>query len=237
MFLKYGSYQHQDGEVDISVNKNAVMTARGTVEKVVEQWKITGILRDTSSTGLSTKASALQTAYGTNNLDLCLYHSVGVASHLHLNPSEATGGIRVLSVNFPKGAEKGEFANARHYEITVEAIYPNLVDGLLQFQETITYNGTGGPRYAYIEILNGPPVRQTVCEQTLYRITQSGHAIGLFSYPTIPSPLWPYYEDQTARQTSRSGGQLQGTFYSGYGVQWSYQFVSDVPLYNNPTVR
>ena len=235
MFLKYGSYQHADGEVDISVNKNAVMTARGTVEKVVEQWKITGILRDTSSTGLSTKASALQTAYGTNNLDLCLYHSVGVASHLHLNPSEATGGIRVLSVNFPKGAEKGEFANARHYEITVEAIYPNLVDGLLQFQETITFSG-GGPRVVWVEVLNGPPVRQEVGEYTVYRATQTGHAVGLFSYPSIPVPFASFYENRPARQISYSGGQLQGTFYSGYGVQWSYQFESDSSLSGNPTV-
>jgi hypothetical protein len=157
-----------------------------------------------------------------------------VASHLHLDPASATGGIRVMSLNFPKGAEKGEFANARHYEITVEAIYPNLVDGLLQFQETITLNGTGGPRYAYIEVLQGPPVRQTVCENTLIRATQSGHAIGLFSYPTVPQPLWPFYEDEPARQISKSGGQLQGTFYSGYGVQWGYQFTSDVPLFGNP---
>lgn len=237
MFLKYGSYQHADGEVDISVSKNAVMTARGTVEKVVEQWKISGILRDSTSAGLSTQALALETAYATNGLDLCLFHSVGVASHLHMNPAVATGGIRVLNFNFPKGADKGEFANARHYEITVEAIYPNLNDGLLQFQETITFNGTGGPRYAYIEVLNGPPVRQQVCEQTLCHMTQSGHAVGLFTYPAVPQPLWPFYEDEPARQISRSGGQLQGTFFSGYGVQWSYQFTSDVSQSGNPTIR
>ena len=234
MYLVYGSHTHAQGEVAIQVAKRAVYTDRGTPRGVRETWTISGVLRDTTQGGLTTQVASLQSAYSTNNLFTGLYQDNGSLSHLYLDPAYATGGIRVVDLDFPEGGGKGEYANARHYRIVLEADFPDSSDKLVFYQETLSFVGTGGPRYAYGETLYGTPVRQVVCENTLCYATQQGSAIGLYSAPTPPAPLFPYYEDESQRQVNYTGGQLHGSVYTDFGVQWSYRFTSDVPLSGTP---
>ena len=235
MYLVYGSYTHDQGEAAIQVAKRAIYTDRGTRRGTRETWTISGVLRDTTQGGLTTKAAALQTAYSTNGLFAGLYQDNGSLSHLSLDPAYATGGIRVADLDFPEGGGKGEYANSRHYRIVLEADFPG-DDGIVFYQETLSFVGTGGPRYAYGETLYGTPIRQTVCENTLCYATQQGSAVGLYSYPTPPNPFAPFYEDEPLRQINYTGGTKHGSLYTDYGVQWSYRFTSDSPLFGSPNL-
>lgn len=234
MYLKYGSFQHVSGEASVKVAKQAIFTDRGTPRGVKERWSIDGRVYGTSQSDLTTKIAAIQSAYSTNNLALGFYQDDNSLTHLYLDPSAALGGIRVMDLNFPEGGGKGEYANVRHYSIVVEADFPDANDGLVMYQETLSFQGTGGPRHVWIETLDGPPVKQTVCDQTLCYATQQGHAVGKYSRPFPAPPLWPFYEDEPQRNISDSGGQMHGGFFEDFGIQWSYRFTSDTPLFGSP---
>lgn len=234
MYLKYGNYQHASNESSISVRKRAQYNDRGFLDKTIETWGISGTLIADGQSAIRTAAALLQDAYSKNQQFAGLYHDDGTLSHLYLDPSFAQ--IHITGFGFPVGGGGAEYATGRHYEIEIEAVYPSLINGILSFTEQISFQGNGGPRYTYFELMQGPPVRQTVGEKTLYRTTQSGSAVGQITYPTAPDPLWPpYLENDTATITTTGGNLINGN-YTGFGVVWSYQFISDIPLSGTPTL-
>lgn len=235
MYLTYGNYTFPTGEARISIDKSVRYSPRGTKEVVVETWTISGTLINDGEYANTLAVNELQAAFSLNNQDLILHHTDGTASTHYMTLGQATGGIRVTSLSFPEW-KGGQFATGRTYQITVEGLFPNTANQILSYRESIAFIGNGGPRYAYIELINGAPQRQTVSQQTLFRATQSGSAISQGGYITFPAPLWPQYEDGEARNQSTSGGELVGGVLTNFGIQWSYQFTSDVPLFGQPTI-
>jgi len=200
----------------------------------VETWQISGVLIASTQADIRTAAALLQSYYAVQNQFLGLYHDDGTLSHCYLDPSVAQ--VRVVSLRFPVGKGGGEYATGRHYEITVESTYPALIGGILAFQEQLSFQGNGGPKYAYFELMQGPPIRQIASNQTLFRATQSGTAIGQLAYPDVPSPLWPSYLDGSTSSVTKTGGNFVSGYFTGFGVSWNYQFTSDQPFYGEPTL-
>lgn len=235
MYLTYGNYTFPTGEARLVITKQARYSPRGTVDSVVETWTISGTLLASSESAITTAIGLLQTAFSYNNQDLVLHHTDGSYSSHYLTLAQATGGIRVTGIAFPEW-KGGQYATGRTYQITVEGLFPNTAAEYLSYAETLQFTGNGGPRYAYLETINGAPQRQQVSAQTLYQATQSGSAIGKGVYPVFPAPLWPAYENQDQRTQAYSGGELIGGVYTNFGIQWGYSFASDVPLFGLPTV-
>lgn len=237
MYVKYGNYQHVDNEAAISMSASSEFTDRGVLKSSKATCQITGVIIGTSQDDLRTKASAMMQAYQIQNQFLGWYHDDGTLSHIYLDPAQALGGVKVTRpVSFTNARGRAEYATGRSFEITVEADYPALYNGLLSFQETISFQGNGGPRHVFFELMQGDPVRQQVAAKTLYRATQSGNAVGQLGYPTPPAPLWPSYMLNPDSGVTYIGGNFTGSTYVGFGISWNYQFVSDVPFSGLPTL-
>jgi hypothetical protein len=149
------------------------------------------------------------------------------------------GGVRVIQgPSYPtgRGYEGGTF---RHYEVALEAEYPDAASFgmLLAFTESIQFMG-GGPRIVWREATTGKPQKQVTAQYTTYRATQTGSAIGYRQKPSVPGPIWPQYlKEQFTYPDQRSpkrSGPPGAPLYTEYEISWHYSFEADVPLSGEP---
>lgn len=240
MILKYGSYQHSDGECILRISRQAVRAASGIPVATVIRWDVEGNLLPTAGSSdpvseLTTKITALENAYKYTGVDAYLLTSSGAATAHSLRNSEAIGGVQVVSPPFFPVGEGADYATYRRYALSLEAEIP--IGGadngaILQWQETIQVTG-GLPQYAFTRPIFGIPQRQIVRKQTTYRAIQTGMAIGYVRRPVAPVPLWgAALVNQTVgtmAPQSRGNGSVE------FGVQWSYEFESATPLIGEAT--
>lgn len=230
MYAKYGTYRHELGEHTFTVLREAIPSPAGDTWAIRETWNINGVLTNTSGNPntLDTKVAALIAAYGQDNQDLAIILPDGTRSQSHrLLNSDTIGGVRVVRPpSFPKG-EGAEGVTYRTFTVTLEAIKPTVATHLvLSFEETVSWSG-GGPEFGYLYPAIGAPVRQQLRRQTTYKATQSGRAVGLSRYPTVPRPIWPMarLRPEETPITKRSPRRVGGS-YIEYEISWNYQFES-----------
>ena len=249
MRLIYGSYQHDDGEVTVSISRQAKETDAGIPYALTHTWQIQGQIQGASTTEVRDKILALERAYTFWNRNLRLVASDGTVLH-ELPVAGSISGVRVIQPpSFPDGAG-AQYTTYRDYTIIVQAEYPygptlGIAGGFLRgfaggyllkrFSETVSFSG-GGPKRAIIETINTPPILQLVGAYTAYRATQSGIAVGYLGYPpvnVIAPPLWPRYLMESPKITRKSA-VMQNGIPTDFEVTWSYEFASPVPLYGGP---
>lgn len=236
-YVKYGNYQHADGEVEVSIVRTPIESAGGILRAWKERWDLSGWLQAASTTALTTAIRALEQAYSVGGLNLGLYYGDGTPTAHSLLNADTLGGVRIVEpVHYPTG-KGAELATYRQYKLSIEAEVPNLQAGLLLFIETLSFTG-GGPRYKHLELLTGPPQKQLLNEQTVYRCVQSGQAVGNFSYPFFPSPIFPgaIMPDQTMTEgdSPKRTGAIGSPSFVEFPIRWKYVFESASPLSGVP---
>jgi len=236
MILRYGSFAHDQNECAVVISKRAVFSPRGERMSTRETWHVTGIRHAASQSALTSALAELRNAYSVNGRDVGLYLDDGVTPTDHvLISAAAIGGVRVVALDFPRG-EGAEYSTFRTYRLILEAEFADGSSNLLEYYESLSFEGTGGPRRVFLEVLEGLPQEQIGTQATLSRATQQGRAVGLAGYPIPPPPVWPAAERPdrrrfTLRTPERSGGQ-----FLRYQVEWSYTFESITPLAGTPTI-
>lgn len=231
--FRYGSYWHALGEVTFSsIQRTKIFGPRGQPVVSRVTWQIEGVLLGDDPVDLSARMVQLERAYDKQGQNAGLYFVGGGATAHVLTTADAIGGVRSMGVSYPKG-DGAELTTFRSYSVTLEADYPTSAS-MVEFQETLSFRGTGGPKYIFLPVLNGPPEKQMVLQQTTMQATQSGSAVGNISYPPIPAPLWPSDEKTEERQITRISPQNVLGDKRQFGVQWSYAFESIGPLNGLP---
>ncbi|HTI51188.1 MAG TPA: hypothetical protein VL475_09560, partial [Planctomycetaceae bacterium] len=178
MILKYGSYAHDQNECAVVIAKRAIFSPRGDRQFVRETWHVTGIKHAASQSALTAALADLRIAYSINGLDVGLYLDDGATLTDHALPSGATlGGVRVTSLDFPRG-DGAEYSTFRTFHLTLEADFPDAAGSLLDYAESLNFEGTGGPRRVFLDVLEGLPQEQIGTQCTTYRATQQGRAVG-----------------------------------------------------------
>lgn len=237
MILAYGNYSHAQNECAVVISKRPYYSSRGFRQGVRETWTITGVLQASTQAGITTAIALLRSAYAVNGLDVALYLDDGSTLTDHFILSRNTlGGVRVIAFEFPNGTG-AEYSTFRSYSITLEADFADATPLLLEFDESLDFSGTGGARRVLVETMDGPPQEQIVANRTIYRASQSGRSVGSFTWPPIPSPIWPAAEMLERRRTKRKTPRRVGNNATEYAVEWSYEFESGSPLSGNPTVQ
>lgn len=238
MFLKYGDHSHAVGECDIAIAIEALETDAGTPYAHLHRWEVRGLLTGEDADEINEGVIGLKTAYSQNDRDLLIYLPDGsAASDQKILTASTTGGVRVVSTSFPTMSRAGYVTNYQ-YAITLEAEIPidddDLETALRSFTETLSFSG-GGPKYGHLETLTGPPVKQLLRRQTVYRVEQSGRAVGLYARPSPPLPLWPaaQVESGARRLTSPRRRRDQHT---DFAIDWQFRFESAGPLVGSPHV-
>jgi len=236
MYLKYGSYTHAQNEAAVQIGKRAVFSPRGYRQAVRETWRILGVLHAAGQASLTSAIASLRAAYGVNGLDLGLYLDDGLTLTDHaLVSSLSLGGTRVTSLEFPNGSG-AEYSTFRSYSIAVEAEFPDTSNNLLDFSETLSFEGSGGPRIIFLDTLDGLPQQQIAQQRTTSRARQEGRAVGLATYPPVAAPIWPGAELPAERRLAmRSPRRVAGNL-TEFVVEWKYAFEAVIPLAGMPTV-
>jgi hypothetical protein len=238
MFLKYGDYQHASGEVSVVITKQGIFADAAILRGVRERWDLQGRLQAESPAALSTALEELAAAYAFQGQDVGFYFDDGTPSSHQITSSATNGGVRVVSPpSFPQG-KGAEYSTFRTYSIALEAEVLDENASLIAWHERLNFSG-GGPQFAYLQPINGLPIKQLLKQSTPYRATQSGEAVGMYAYPTPAAPLWPAAEHVNLREMhyelpKRMGESSSATF-TEYRVTWSYQFESATPLVGLPT--
>lgn len=245
MYLKYGNYTHQLDEAAVNISRQALLTDAQVPYGYKETWRVTGFLQADTAAQVTTAIRALERAYSVHGQNVSLLMNDGSASAHAMNSSDSVGGVIIMEPpSFPEGTG-AEYSTFRSYAITLEAEFGTdpsggTPSGIISWEETVTLSG-GGPRHVLLELRSGPPQKQLVSEQTVFRATQTGHAVGYLNWPVVPAPIWPAHEDQPARQVSFDNPEETGygafAFRKNFPVSWSYQFHSASLLNGRPTRR
>jgi len=242
MYLKYGTYTHDANEGAISITRPVKTNERGNTESVIERWEIDGTLQAASVAALTTAILALEAAYATDGNNVVLLDSDGVTETAHkITSANTTSGVRVVErPHYPVGTG-GEYTTYRNYKIVLEAETQVAASGgqsnaLVRYQETITFTG-GGPKFGFMQTLQGRPQIQTLAEATPFRAVQSGSAIGKSSYPSPNTPVWPDAEQEEQRNISRKSPERSGQYFVNYEISWQYYFSSTSGFSGLPKVR
>lgn len=240
MHVRYGSYAHAEGEVALSYDIEAMRTEAGTVYAQMHRYQLNGALVADSESAMDAAYAALAAAYY-DGRDLALVYTAGGDTSLLLESANCNGGTKVTRPPSLPEMRGAAYSAYLPYSITVEGEQPvtSRSTDLLSYSETIQRSG-GGPRYELRETLNSYPIKQQTRQQTIYRMVQSGSAVGLYSYPTPPPPIFPsaMLEAPTIVLVSpkRRGGTLNSRSYTEWAVQWSYTFASASPLGATPNL-
>ncbi|ANS03305.1 hypothetical protein [uncultured Mediterranean phage uvDeep-CGR2-KM19-C37] len=238
MYFKYGSYQHDDNTVTLaSVSRQAIFSPRGRRQIMRERLQISGVIIASTQATIKSAVDALEAAYADDGKDAGLYHDNDSVSSHFLDSSASLGGVRVVSgPSYPKG-DGAEYATGRDFTVVLEADFPESGEELTSFQETLRIVGTGGPRFAIVEVLNGLPQSQIVQQRTSVVATQSGRSVGLTAYPFVPPPIFPVFEIQGRRDISTGSPTLNNTVHTNWPVSWVYHFHAPGPLSALPNRR
>ena len=180
----------------------------------------------------------MKAAYFVHGKDIALLYDDGTLSNHFILSALCRGGTRVVrQPTFPEwqGAEAG---TQRTYSIVVEGEVLDKSVTIGSFHERLSFNG-GGPMFAHLQPLQGLPQKQLIYESTPYQVSQDGEAVGIYSYPVPPGPIWPsaLKENPRIRQGQpRRSGPVGKPFYTDFPISWSYRFESALPLVGKPNV-
>jgi len=242
MYFKYGDYQHEDNEVSFEHSRVAKLDSGGVVYGYDETYKLMGRLHADTQEEITTAIDALKTAYAKQFQDLVLYDNSGTATSHTLRNSETLGGVRVLDgPSFPNSTG-AEYSTWRSYEIVVAAVVPISGQGngtVIDWQETLTFMGTGGPRNVWQPMITGPAIKQQVSQFTTVRAVQRGTAAGFSEYIPYANPIFPIdVEHQEQRVWERGTPQFMGGGVRRYfPCTWTYVYEFNNPQTGNPTGR
>lgn len=237
MIFRYGSYSHAQDEVNLSVQKLAVLSKRGFRKATKVLFGISGVLIAADQASLTTAMAVLENAYYYHDLNAALYYTDGVTLSQHyINVSQTIGGVRSSGVKWGAG-DGTEYVTRRSYSISLEADLADGESNILEFLETISVHGTGGQRFVLLETLEGPPQYQVTAQKTIVRATQSGSAVGLYGHVDYPAELWPNALKQDQAEKTKSGPAIWRNGAWEYPTSWNYQFESNQQLNGTPTIR
>lgn len=234
--LKWGSFSFVQDDPQVQISVRQKYNARKIVELTTVVWDLNGVAVTNAGLGLNcmTTVASYAAALQNNDRDLVLYANDGTTVLHSLLTGSSLGGTRVTAgVEYPKG-EGSEIATVRTWHATIEADYPNTGNNILDWQDKIEYEGSGGPRYVFIPTLNGTPQQQTVYQQTTYKARQQGRSVGFASYVPPAPPMFPNAVLPERTRIAYSTPQKANRSSHTYVVEWAYEFESISPLQGFP---
>lgn len=192
-----GSAVRPNNEAVASITLSPVYTVDRTVAYYIERWDVTGRIVNypiatqeiTTAALARLRAELLQT-----NVDVkFLQDDNAVETALALRAANCITGPYVTEHAIPTSPEE-VYATGVMYRVLYEAkcLANSPSSNLLEFSETISCTQVGGRQMVYVGGSVNLPERQTGMQHQTWMYTQSGSALGLYAYPLIPPPIWPF---------------------------------------------
>lgn len=231
--VRYGNYTHEDGEVEYSITREVLLTAREIAYAYQTRVQMKGLLMAASTEEMDRKVRSLKAGYSRSDQNW-LVLSDGEPLDISIYASSAISGVTIENgVTFPNN-RGAVYVTHLPYEITLTADVA-IIDqfrALRSFEESLSFSG-GGPRFLHIETATGLPVKQLGRRFTIYKATQAGTAVGLYRRPLMPRPIWPN-DLITLPDYSIDSGRLRGDTLTDLTTTWNYRYESSRPLSGLP---
>lgn len=237
MILKWGNYSHDPNEVGIRIQYRAVMDEFGRRMADIHTWHILGaklvatqLTHEETQNAVTAALTSLEQAYLDDYRDLILTLDNGTYSRHKMMNADMFGGTHVMGFGYIDGPWKmrTEYAAQRTFWAIVNG-EQRYGDGLYSWRDRLTIRGTGGSKWLYMPSLLGPPIAQTIQQQTPFYYIQEGMAVGRSSYIVPPDPLFPSIEHEDQRViTYHSPGEYRydkatnGFRYEKPTTRWRY---------------
>lgn len=234
MYFQYGSFRSDFAECTLSVRKENVIESNVPVSQKVT-WTIQGRRHGTNTSNLVTRGRILEAVFNQHGRDAKLLDE-NFSAVLQLLNATSINGVRVVQPPHYPDLTGAQLTTWFDWTAVLEAEYPltasqfTLSGQLLEWSETVTVIGSGGPRHVVIETLNTAPVVQIVNARTKVTVLQSGNALAYGRYPTPPVPYFGF-EQQSQRQIAMVNTQRNS---NRFGATWSYTFESPHPIGGPP---
>ncbi len=249
MFLRRGNFTHDANDATVRRRIVPTWTDDGILIGSKEFWGIRGRLLADDATALSAKVVLLKAAYAATGGDIVLLQNDGTTeTDFKITGNKTIGGIRATRLEFPSemGASWTTFLD---YEIDIVATLGVTVGGgtpgggtIISWTESISFRGTGGPRFAVRECRNAIPQVQQVSKSTPIYANQRGVAVGLSDWPDPPRAVWPQHEIDADHEEAYTGADAVGSGQGGatrereFRTSWSYKFKASQPIRGKPRV-
>lgn len=240
MILKYGSYSYGLHGAGITIQRRAKLNEAQQPIQIIVTINVMTRLINTGSTVESMNAlvAAFEAAHKLTRQNLILYQADGTTETVHAwRDNQVIGGVRVVGPPSYPEYQGAEGINYRTIQVQFETIEPinGSQQALLSFTESISFSG-GGRRFGLLEPIQGQPVKQLLKQQTIYRATQRGSAVALYSHRVAPAPLWPDALVEEPGEVEYTTPNRIGSDYMEFATRWNYEFASATPLFGRPTI-
>ncbi len=226
-YFKFGSYQHDDNEVNVVSLHKFRSRKRGLQHIEVRRLQIYGELKLeglTQSQAIA-KIQALENAYAADGFDAGLYYSDDTVTHNFLDTGSSIDGVHVVNFVFPKG-DGSELVAQRSYSIVLQGEYFQTTGSqLIEWVDRLTMVGNGGPRRRVIEFQTGV-TEQIVSAATPGRAIQTGYAIADEAYILPADPIFPAFLLNDSATVGRTSGEVQQNNVLKYRTSWNYRYAS-----------
>jgi hypothetical protein len=241
MQLVYGSYFHEPNSVSITSWQRSHVLSENQWPKFLKvsasfRFRLLG-----DQPSLMAQAQTISNAYSVNGLDLNMFDNSGNYTVWSLANGNTVGGILVTNPVSWSNVQGAQAATYLDGTVSLEGLVPLATNlRILSFQESITFdNVDGGPIQVERIPAVGWPIIQNVTERSFYYAFQEGMLTSGAPDPQPMDPIWPALQRRQPganKFTKMAPKTIRGVPHE-YGVRWSYQFVSDSPIFGTPNIR
>jgi hypothetical protein len=230
VIFSYNGFRHQQNEVSFTIDSQALRSQGNVFYAQRVRWTCRGaILGQTTQAGITAAIEQYQSVYSQDGGDVVFYLDDGVTPTAQaLYSADCIGGTRIVqSISFPATYGTAQYipGYGPDYSFVIEGeLALTNQNIILKYHEEVATHGTGGPNIVWIPVAQGPYIQQQTTEQSTYRVTQSGSAVGLYYSPSPPPPIFPAAELGTMREIKYGSPEQYGLY--NWPVSWSYTFES-----------
>jgi hypothetical protein len=233
MYFKYGPFRHDDNDIDlVMVRSERMYSPRNSMVFDRKTLQCQGRICVSGQADIKARIQALESAYNYDPDfgDVGLFHDSGARSAHVLVAGDAINGVRCLKYEFPR-EEGGEYATYRSYNLVFQADYLNPDDTIYAFEESLRFQGSGGPSWELVPTFTQLPIAYINSFYTPQRVVQTGRAVGVQGWPILPGPIYPWLNEHTDRRVVQTESPQMIGIHAKllYPISWRYEFSFIIP--------
>lgn len=239
MYLRVGGRVRPFNEADASISYVPMFDGSRRMVKVRQIWQIDGVVvlqTNATQTRMTQSLAILEQDFSQYRPDIVFLEDNGsTPSALQLLSRNCMQGPLMTNFNYPKSPEK-VYSNGHPYTATFEAdvAVGSAGNPIMEFVEEVADEGTGGWERVHVGGAINPPEEQIGTQYHPYRYRQSGSAVGLYDYPSVPPPIWPSKLKRPNPQIVDVSPEIRGLVDQNFRRSWTYIYESAYPLYGRP---
>jgi hypothetical protein len=240
MYFRYGNFTHPPGEVAFqSLQTGKLRTPRNQAFRYQKVLSCGLEIIANGQSAIRNRLLQISNAYSADGYDAGFWHDDNTRSGIFLDNASSESGVIVQNFPSPAAVDGADYATHQAMGFSLTASYiPLDAAEIIDYAETVSHRGTGGPRTVWQVTDTGTPVPWMLAQRTTQVVVQSGFAIGRRGYPQPNAPMFHQdYMKHEETEVRRETPDLDRRFYTGWKVFWTYVFEFGTPVGGLPRIR